>query len=122
MAEAILGSTYTFQVLFVDGDGIPVVVGDPRISIFRYATGAKETLVNNQPLVASVPAEVGRYVYAYVIPTSFHDGDTIYGEMTGNDLAVPGDVFRHDEEVSIIAPTRAGGGYQGLVAQFVQGG
>jgi len=122
MAEAIISSTHTFQVLFVNGDGIPVDVGNPRITVFRYATGVKETLVNNQPMVASTPAETGRYVYSYVVPSTFHDGDTIYGEMSGDDLANPGDVLRHDEEVSIIAATRAGGGYSGLTAQFVKGG
>jgi len=118
MAEAIIGNTWTFQVLFMDSLNIPVAVLNPWITVFQYATGAKEVLVS-QPMVPSIPAEVGRYVYAYVVPTSFHEGDTIYGEMTGEEPGT-GLVSRVEELLTLVYVDH--GGYPGLIARFVKGG
>ena len=85
--RAIIARPFTFQVLFTDGDARPIAVTDATISIFYYdnTTREKITLVDAASLVASVPSETGRYVYAYTIPGTFLDGDVLYAEMRATD-------------------------------------
>lgn len=121
MAEqAVIGNTYVFQVLFLDGNNNPVApaVG-PTIDIFSYsAAGAKNALVTGAAMVASVPVEVGRYVYPYAIPTTFSDGDMLYGEVYAEDGV--GTVLRVTREVMLIAATRSGSyNNAGLIARFI---
>lgn len=109
MAEqAVIGNTYVFQALFVDGAGVPFApaVG-PTLDVFSFSTaGAKNPLVTAAAMSAVVPAEVGRYVYPYAVPTTFTDGDMLYAEVHAEDGA--GTVYRVTREVMLIAPTRSG--------------
>jgi len=48
--EAVIGSAFTFSVLFVDALNNPIAVEDPLISVFSYSqSGVKQVLVDNQP-------------------------------------------------------------------------
>lgn len=121
MAEqAVIGNTYVFQVLLLDVDGNPVapVVG-PTLNVFSFSTlGVKNPLVEAAAMVPSVPAEVGRYVYPYLIPTTFTDGDMIYGEVVAEDGT--GFVIRYGWELDLIAATRSGAyNNAGLTARFI---
>ena len=94
MAEAVLGSAFTFQVLFVDALGVPMVVNNPIINVFSFSqSGVKQPLVSAQAMDPATPAEVGRYTYAYTVPTTMDDGDAVYGEMQGTDPGT-GDTLR----------------------------
>jgi len=120
--EAVIGSPFTFTVLFVDATNTPIAVNNPAILIYNFTgAGAKQTLVS-AALVEAVPAEVGRYTYTYTIPTTFTDGDALYGLMEGTDPG-SGLVSRAEQELTLISSNRGlGGGYPGLIAQFVKGG
>lgn len=116
--QAVIGTPFTFEVLFVDGTNTPIAVNNPLISVFTFtSTGVKQTLVS-APLVAATPVEVGRYTYTYAVPTSFQDGDSLYGEMTGEDpLSLL--TLRAEQQVVTISETRGRGCCCGLVARFV---
>ena len=117
--EAVIGSAFTFSVLFVDALNNPIAVDDPLISVFSYtAGGVKQTLVNNQPMIESVPAETGRYTYTYTIPSSFSDGDSIIGIMQGTDPASE-ITARVEQGVVAISPARGqASGSSGMTARF----
>lgn len=124
MAEqAVIGNPYTFQVMFLDANNAPFAptVG-PTITIFSFSTaGAKNVLVAAAAMSAVTPAEVGRYVYVYTVPTVFTDGDMLYGEVAAQD-ALANDLVE-SVQVVLIAQTRSGAyNNAGLVAQFVEGG
>ena len=122
MAEAVLGSAYTFQALFVDAGNVPIAVNVPLINVFMFSgTGVKQMLVTAQALAPALPAETGRYIYVYTIPTSLTDGDNIYAEMTGTDPG-SGDFLRHMDEVVVISSNRGLGAAGGMHAEFVDGG
>jgi len=122
--EAVIGSAFTFQVLFTDANGAPVVVADPSILIYHFSlTGVKQELQAATVMDAVTPAETGRYTNVYTIPSALDDGMTIYGEMTATDPGDPTNTFRVVQDVSIIASTRAWGGIpQGMRSEFVEGG
>ena len=83
-ANALIGTDHTFQALFRDTGGAPLAVTTPLISVFYFDdTGAKQTEVASVAMTAPTPAEVGRYVHAYAVPTTFNHGDALYAEMTG---------------------------------------
>ena len=83
-ATAIIGTNFTFQALFRDTDGTPLAVNTPTLSVFYFDdTDTKQVEVAAQPMDNPVVPETGRYVYAYLIPTTFLNGDTLYAEMTG---------------------------------------
>lgn len=121
-AEAVIGTVFTFQVIFVDATNVPVVVLNPQIEVFGYdQTGTKVVYIALTPLVVD-PTEVGRYLYPFTISTTFVDGDTIYGSMTGTDPTT-GDLARVEQVVNSISPNRAtggGGGCEGLRVQFIK--
>ena len=82
MPLAILGSTHTFQVLFIDEYGHHLAgITDASIDIFKMdATGTKVLLVSG-PMTPVIPAEDGRFVYPFVLDDSIMDiGDTLYAE------------------------------------------
>jgi hypothetical protein len=105
--DAFIGSTFTFQALFLDPTGVPTVVTNPRISVFRYVEENKFLLVTNAVMVDPIPAEVGRYVYSYVIPPSLPDGTVIYAEMTADYLGLS---VIMESDVNLISPDRGSGG------------
>ena len=118
MAEAVLGSAFTFQVLFVDSAGVPMAVNTPTIDVFNYSqTGVKQPLVTAQAMDPATPVEIGRYTYAYTIPTTMDDGDAIYGEMWGIDPG-SGDTMRADQAVTIISSNRGLGSQPGMSTEF----
>lgn len=126
--QAVIGSPFTFEVLFVDDTNIPITVNNPTIGIFCFTPlGGKQTLVIS-PMVPVIPAEIGRYTYTYVVPTTFKDGDSIYGEMSGVDPTT-GLSLITEQQVVAISPNRGSGGSIGggacccgLVSRFVKGG
>lgn len=122
--EAIIGSAFTFQVLFADDDNQPVAVADPTIVIYSFSqTGVRQDLVASVAMDPVTPAETGRYTHVYTIPSTLDDGMTIYGEMTATDPGDPTKTLRTVQDVSIIASTRAWGGIpQGMRTEFVEGG
>ena len=106
--QAVIGNPHVFQVLFLDALNAPMTpaVG-PTLDIFSYSTsGVKNPLVTGAAMAASTPAEVGRYVYAYTVPTTYTDGDMLYAEAQAEDGV--GTVFRQTWEVALIAATRSG--------------
>ena len=122
-AEAIIGQTHVFQVLFVDATNTPIAVLSPEIEVFYYDNlGIKQVVVATTAMTDDV-TETGRYVYPYTIPTSFADGDTLYGLMSGINPSTS-DSTLVEETVNLVAATRATGGAVtgGLRAQFVKGG
>jgi len=127
--QAVIGQPFTFEVLFVDDTNTPINVNNPTINIFTFTPlGGKQTLVSS-PMVPVVPPETGRYVYTYMIPTTFNDGDSIYGEMGGVDPTTSLNMITEQQVVAISANRGQGGGGSiggacccGLVANFVKGG
>ena len=119
MAEqALVGGTFTFNILFLDALSVPLpVVNNPLITVFHFSqAGVRQDLVSSQPLVPAVPAEDGRYVYTYTLPSSLRHGDVLYGDMTGEDPAVPGGLLRVEQRVVVItAPPST----QGMTARLV---
>ena len=122
--QAVIGSQFIFQALFVDLQNTPISVNNPRISIFSFSTdGIKQPLVTDQLMSAVFPAEVGRYIYVFVIPITFTDGEALYAEMTGLNPNVPGVVLLTEQQVVVISVNRGlGAGGTRLIAQFVKGG
>ena len=120
--EAVISKPFTFQVLFVDFMNNPVAVDNPTISIFTFSlAGVKQVLVA-AAMNPAAPVEVGRYTYTYTIPASFTDGDSLYGEMTGEEPG-SGVLSRVEQPLTLISANRgSGGGYTGLIARFVKGG
>lgn len=121
-AEVVIGNTHTFQVLFVDSNNNPLAVLNPLIEIFQYdSLGMKQVVVASTAMVAD-PTEVGRYLYPLAI-SSYSDGDTLYGSMTGVD-PVSGDLARVEQTVNVVSPDRStpsgGSTHCGLRAHFVK--
>jgi len=126
--QAIIGRPFTFEVLFVDDTNTPITVNNPVINIFTFTPlGGKQTLVSS-PMVPVIPAEVGRYTYTYVIPATFKDGDSIYGEMGGVDPTTSLNLITEQQLVVISANRGTGGSIGGgscccgLVSRFIKGG
>lgn len=116
--QAVLGTGYTFQTLFLDSLLQPMAVADPTITIFMFSqAGAKITLVAATDMTA-VPGDTGRYRYTYTIPLALSPGDIIYGLMEATDPNVPGGRLVSEESVNILGASSSGG----LIARFVQGG
>lgn len=122
MPQAILGSTYTFQVLFIDENGQHLAgITDASIDIFKMdAAGTKVTLVSIA-MDPAVPVEEGRFVYPFVLSSPpVNIGDTLYAEYTGTDPVTPTVIIRTEEPLDVVADPSALGGR--VIAQFVKGG
>ena len=125
-AEAVINVPFVFQALFLDELLAPIAVNNPVVDIFHFTAGqARVDLVAAGVMNAAVPAETGRYTYAYTLPVSLSDGDTLYAEYRGT--ADDGTAMFVPQTINVIAPTRATGGSgssgsSGLRAQFVKGG
>lgn len=121
MAEAVINKAYTFQALYLDDASQPMVVGDPRITIFSFSqSGVKQVVIDNQPMLDAVPAEVGRYTYTLVIPGAYTDGDTLHAEMEGLDVGQGNARVVVAESVSVISIERGQGSSGGLRPAFVR--
>lgn len=115
---AVIGTGYTFQVMFVDAAQQPLAVADPTITIFTYSqAGAKNILVASTAMTA-VPGDTGRYRYTYTLPLALTQGDIIYGLMEATDPNNPGGRLVIEEAVNALSATSPAG----LIARFVQGG
>lgn len=121
--EAVIGKTFTFQTLFVDAQNDPIAVESPTVSVFSYSqSGVKQFLAAGVPLVPATPAETGRYTYTVTIPTTLDDGMALYAEMRATDVGT-GDRLLTEQQITLVAPTRAGGnGGGGLRSRFMKGG
>ena len=122
MAEAVIGTTFVFQVLFLDATNTPIAVISPSIDVFFYDdAGVKQMIVTGAAMTADL-SEVGRYVYPQAIDLTFVDGDTLYGTMSGVH-PVSSDDAVEEQTVDLVSRDRAsGGGFLGLRARFVKGG
>lgn len=115
MAEAVLGRSFTFQVLFVDDDNIPITVDNPVIDIFMFSQlGVLQTLV---AAAAMSEVETGRYAYVFTIPTTLTDGDLLHAEVVATEPG-SGRVLRAYQEVTAISVNRGLGGSTGMTARF----
>ena len=121
-ADAVIGDVFVFQILFVDELNIPINVTNPEIEVYYFDdTGVRIDLASG-PLIPATPVETGRYVFPYIVPDTFEDGDVIYGEMSAVYQAT---AIRYEETVNL--KTQGGGGGTvpvccGLRANFVKGG
>lgn len=125
-AEAVIGTTHVFQVIFVDSATLqPTSVNNPTIDVFHYdATGARIDDVAGAALTDDV-TEVGRYIFVFPIASTFVDGDTLYGYMKGEKPAST-DLAIAEQTLNLVSADRASGGggntVCGLRAHFVKGG
>lgn len=117
MAQGIIGTTFTFQVLFVDGQNVPIAVDSPTIQVFKFSSGGVKQVLVDSVAMTAVPDDTGRYTYPFLISTLLPDGDILYAEMSGVD---PGTEVRllAEQEVTVIAT----GGSGGMTSRFVKGG
>lgn len=104
MPEAILGSTYTFQVLYVDSAGVPLAgIVDATIEVFTIDGTGTKIVWSSGPMVDPVPPETGRFVHPYLIDTANHAvGDTLHAEYTATDPG-SGDTLRKNENLGIVS-------------------
>jgi len=121
--QAVIGNPFVFQIRYLDGSNVAFdpTVG-PTITIFSFSTaGAKNDLVTAAAMSAVVPADTGRYVYAYTVPSTFSDGDMLYAVIEAEDALA--NILVEEVEVVLIAATRSGVyNNAGLNANFVEGG
>lgn len=81
-----IGEPYTFQALFLDASGSPLVVTSPNVTLFYFTdSGYRTVLLDGVVMVPVAPAEAGRYTYLYTVPTSLDDGAILYVECRGTD-------------------------------------
>ena len=115
-ATAIIGTDFTFQALFRDTDGTPLAVTTPLITVFYFDNaGARQDEVVATAMVAPTPAEVGRYVHAYTIPSTFEHGETLQVEMTGIHPG-SGDTLYLNESLQLQSAAYL---QSGLIASFI---
>jgi len=122
MAESLIGATFTFQVLFVDGNGDPIAgITDAAILVFSVDSSGNKTIHAQVAMNAPVPAETGRFVYPlYLNPNLFTVGQTLYAEFTATDPGVGTITLRDEETLDIVeAPPSV---LSGLRATFYKGG
>jgi hypothetical protein len=116
--ESVIGSAFTFQVLFVDADNTPMAVNAPTINVFMFSqTGVRQNLVTAQAMSVATPAETGRYTYVYTVPTTLTDGDLLHAEVVATD-PVSGDTLRAFQEVTVVSSNRGLGASVGMTAGF----
>jgi len=84
MAKGIIGEPFTFTVLFVDGNGDPLVPTAVTIEVFYFnSTGVKQSLVASGTAMTAVAGDTGRYAHTITIPGALTPADQIYGVMKG---------------------------------------
>lgn len=119
MAKAVIGSPFTFTVLFLDGLGNPVIPSDPTLEGFYFVNGVKQILVPAGTPMFPVVGDPGRYVYTVVIPSSLSDTVQVYGMMQCTD---PATLTKILVEQSVDLFGDSGGGGSGLRVSFVKAG
>lgn len=102
MSTAVLGVPFTFQALFLNAEGSPVVVSSPTASVFRYnSVGSRIVLTSgSMSAVAGVP---GRYTLTWTPPTTLSVGGMLYVSMTGTDPETER-TLRVEESVTLLSP------------------
>lgn len=85
MYHAHIGKTFVFSIVFVDGFNNKVAVENPTITIYHYGVdGSKSILIDEDEMNPAAPVEVGRYVYPFLVPNIFDDGDMLYADITAD--------------------------------------
>lgn len=119
--EAVIGKSYTFQVLFLDNFNLPLVAVNPTINLFQYDNfGVRQTLVAGATMSPVVPPEDGRFVYVYSLPLSLLDGDNLHAEMEGLDPGSGGRLVTEQVVVAISATRGSGSSSGGLTSRFIK--
>jgi hypothetical protein len=103
-AGVVAGRTYTFNVLFLDGFGVPSSPVDATIEIFYFRNDLKN-LIFQGPLVAT--PEPGRFIKSVLLPEDLMTGEIVYGIMRGSD-PVTARPMTVEDEISIISPIKTG--------------
>ncbi len=87
MAKGTIGSPFTFNVLFLDSAGDPLVpLAGASIEIFYFdVDGAKQTLLAAGSAMAAVMGDTGRYVRTLTIPSDLSAAFQLYGIMKAVD-------------------------------------
>lgn len=105
MAIAIPGEVFTFQVLFLDVLGNPIVVPAATISVFTFdLSGTKVNLAPAGTAMSPVVGDAGRYVYVYPVPPTWTYQPTMYGVMQGIDPATATNIVT-ELDVDIVQST-----------------
>lgn len=84
MAKGIIGQPFTFNVMFLDDDGLPFTPLAPTIEVFYFNLygGMQNLIASGTPLVP-VTGVPGRYAYTVDIPSSLSPAIQLYGIMSG---------------------------------------
>ena len=105
MAISLPGEVFTFQILFLDGTGTPLVPPDPTIEVFAFdGDGAKVPLVAAGTAMSPVVGDTGRYIYIYPVPSPWPYQPTMYGVMQGTD-PLTATVILAEMDVDVIQST-----------------
>ncbi len=98
MAKGIIGEPFTFTVLFIDGDGVPITPPNPSIEVFYFdEAGTKQAVsVAGTPMTA-VPGDAGRFQYTVTIPLTLPVSSEVYGVMRGTDPTTGTEVIAEQE-------------------------
>jgi hypothetical protein len=105
VAISFPGEVFTFQILFLDAMGVPVVPPDPTIEVFAFdPLGVKVTLVAAGTAMFAVAGDSGRYIFVYGVPSSWDYQPTMYGVMQGTNPATA-TVMLAEMDVDIIQST-----------------
>jgi hypothetical protein len=98
MAKGIIGSPFSFTVLFVDGDGNPIEPTDTTIEVFYFdSVGAKQVITAAGTAMAAVVGNPGRFQYTVTIPEALPIASEVYGVMRGTDPLTGTEVLAEQE-------------------------
>lgn len=115
MPTAILGQSYTFHTLFLDGSGNPLSVLGPTARVFRFNSVGAEVSVSSGSMSA-VSGDPGRYQYTFTVPTTLSAGDTLFAVMSATNPNTSALLTAQDNADLIYNPQTAGG----INARFIR--
>ena len=103
---AFIDRNYRFNLFFTNKDNAPLTVTTPEIEIYHYDSLGVRTVLTpaNEPLSLLTPPETGRYIYDFMVPATFVEGDLLYAEVIGLDPTPDGlGLIRFDYLLSLRA-------------------
>ena len=119
--KAIIGQPFTFTALFLDDLNQPVSVLSPTIEVFYFNDLGEKvyTIPTATPLPSVVPAELGRYAYAWTIPGNLTIRNTLYSIMKGTNPLTMEDMVV-ETHVDLFTEDEGTSNTDGLRASFVK--